>query len=127
MEAKRYPLRKYHAILWKDGEPIEVHHLTLVPTEEASAYTAIGSMNWFNDREAKTLVALFDKKKPKSRYHSNIKCDSDWEMDRKFERRAYDPDPALTDTLPEFTHTSIWDFYTAIGYDYKAKRYTRTD
>lgn len=128
MEAKGvHTLRKYHAILFKNGEPIEVHHMTLVPDIKDSAYTAIGSMNWFNEREAQTLVAAFDGKKPKSPFHTNIKCDQDFEFDRKFERRAYAPDPALTDTLPEFTHASIWDFYKAIGYDYKAKRYTRTD
>lgn len=124
MEAKgAYVLRKYHAVLWKDGAPHEVHHFTLVPDIKNSPYTAIGSMNWFNDREAK----IFCDRKKQHRFHTNIKCDSDWELDRQFERRAYAPDPALTDTLPEFVHTSIWDFYKAIGYDYKAKRYTRTD
>jgi hypothetical protein len=115
--------RRYHAILWKDGEPIEVHHFTMEPTVEHSRTRAVSSMNWFNDREAK----IFCDRKKQHRFHTNIKCDSDWEMDRRFERRAYAPDKALTDTLPEFTHTSLWDFYKAIGYDYKAKKYVRSD
>jgi hypothetical protein len=123
MEAKVLPgARKYHALLWKDGHPIEVHHMTMEPTAEQSRYRAVSSMNWFNEREVK----IFAERKP-HRFHANIKCDSDWEMDMRFERRAYAPDPSLSDTLPQFTHASIWDFYKAIGYDYKAKRYTRTD
>lgn len=122
MEAKDAN-RLYHAILWKDGNPIEVHHLTMEPTVKQSRHRAVSSMNWFNERELK----IFCDRKVKPRYHTNIKCHTDWEFDLRFERRAYAPDQALTDTLPQFTHTSIWDFYKAIGYDYKAKRYTRTD
>lgn len=124
MEAKDVPgARVYHAILWKDGSPIEVHHMTMEPTVEQSRTRAVSSMNWFNEREAKIFA---DRKKP-HRFHTNIKCDSDWNMSLRFERRAYDPDPAPVDSLPQFTHTSIWDFYKAIGYDYKAKRYVRAD
>lgn len=128
MEAKIHPgARVYHAILWKAGEPIEVHHMTMEPTVEQSRTRAVSSMNWFNDREAKVLVDAFDKKKPRAIFHANIKCQQAWDFHVKFERRAFDPDPAPVDSLPQFTHTSIWEFYKAIGYDYKAKRYTRAD
>lgn len=125
MEAKDVN-RLYHAVLWKDGEPIEVHHLTMEPTVKHSRYRAVSSMNWFNEREGKILVDRMEKRKP-NRFHSNIKCDQDHQLDLKWERSAYAPDPALTETLPQFTHTSIWDFYKAIGYDYKAKKYVRAD
>lgn len=118
---EKWENRVYHAILWEKGRPIEVHHMTMEPTSEQSRYRAVSSMNWFNDRESK----IFCDRKKKHVFHTHIKCNTDWETDRRFERRAYAPDKALTDTLPEFTHTSIWDFYKAIGYDYKLKRYTR--
>lgn len=114
--------RLYHAILWKDGAPFEVHHLTMEPTAQHNRYRAVSSLNWFNEREVKIVA----ERKP-HRFHAKIKCDSDFQMDLKWERRAYEPDPAPVDSLPQFTHTSIWDFYKAIGYDYKAKRYVRAD
>jgi len=123
MEAKDVPgARKYHAILFKQGEPIEVHHMTMEPTVEQSRTRAVSSMNWFNDREAKLLY-----EKGVQPFHTNIKMQQDWDFHVKFERRAFEPDPAPVDSLPQFTHASIWDFYKAIGYDYKAKRYVRSE
>lgn len=119
MEAKREN-PQYHAILYKDGQPIEVHHMTLEPTETQSRYRALVSMNWFNDREVFALTSGKSKL-----YRTKIKCHSEHEIDLRFERCAYAPDVALIDTLPSFTHTSIWEFYAAIGYDRKRKRYVR--
>lgn len=122
MEAKPVN-RVYHAMLFKGDDAFEVHHFTMEADPDASRYRAVTSYNAFHEREAEKAGTGY---KP-GIIRAHVMNQREWEHHLRFEQRAFRPEPTPTDLLPEFTHTSIWDFYKAIGYDYKAKRYTRTD
>lgn len=122
---------EYYAILYKDDEPIEFHVFTAEPTAKHNRYRAVSSMGWFSERE----VAL--------RYGDNPKKNlSPFHMSSMGRKAAYDKEEAswlaqckkegreaeykeLYANIPHFEHTSLWDMYAAVGYDYKKKKWIR--
>lgn len=95
---------------------------TLEPADK-SDYRATGSYNAFNNNEGQRLLD-----DPNVMYRGHAVNERDHLLSRKMDADAcvrwnLTPEPEL----PTFTHDSIWAMYEAIGYDYKRKRYTRTD
>lgn len=93
---------------------IEVHWFPLEANPDRSTYSAITSMHWFNNRlEQKDapkglLVEFEEMRKIALREH--------------IRQRDYDFNYPF-DTSPHFVQSSLWDFYTAIGYDIKTKKW----
>ena len=110
----------YVAVLWRGKHtPIEVHKFRLEP-EGKSQYRAAVSMNYLRDREARKLVG-------REPYAFRLRIADSEYFDALVEQdvRIMKPKPSLFGSLPMFEHDSIWAMYTAVGYDYKRKRFVR--
>lgn len=122
----------YRNLLMYRGEILEVHTFTLEPPDsKKSRYSALVSMQWFQDRELELrygdkpkkilppfYVGLFEHK-----YFFDKMEDS---RRKRWYERGEEPEDLWAE-YPHFHHESLWDFYTAIGYDYKAKRWIREE
>lgn len=113
-------VRWYYALIWLHGDELEVHKFTMEHTVEQSHYRAISSYNAFEDRNCRQVAdgKIFG-------YRASMRSERDWEMDMRFGDRAFAPDVFPRRELPMFEHASIWDFYIAVGYDYKQKKWIR--
>lgn len=105
-------MSEYRITLWQDGTPIELHTFNL-SYEDKGFYRAAVSIEYFSTRESKRL------------YEANLKGQRDL-VGRRCRVRWNDLDYMeinYTQQLPKFSHESVWDFYKAIGYDYKKQKY----
>lgn len=103
----------YEIVLWKDGEPSEVHKIELTYSDE-QWYTSSVSLSSFRRRENERLFKRYTKG---FRDVIGKRCDVRTEAGM----HGYFVDFKLI--LPVFEHKTVWDFYKAIGYDYKRKKY----
>lgn len=98
-------------VVYDHGKPTE-HHQFPVPSEtDPGGYKTLLSLNAFRKREARRLSDL----------QQTLRAGKPTQVPPR--RVAFLDEPRLGITLPTFTHKSLWDFYEAIGYDYKRKRY----
>lgn len=111
----------YVVVLWDTKQPLEVHKFTM-DEEGKSHYRAIMSWNYFRNRESGKAS-----KRVPFMFRSHGMTLESFEISASMEARIFAPDPAPILQLPQFDHSSIWDMYKAIGYDYKRKRYIRTE
>jgi len=114
----------HYVMFWKDSDKIAVHKFTLEPKPEDNRYRAQRSYNATRDRE---MQKLRDGKEFRFRMH--LVEAHQFATGQRFEEilGAQDAEFVPTSSLPVFEHASIWDMYKAVGYDYKKKRYVRTD
>ncbi|AGS81981.1 hypothetical protein O152_gp097 [Pseudomonas phage PaBG] len=112
--------RWYYALVWLHGDEVEVHKFTMEPTPEQSHYRAIGSYNAFSERNAK--LAFLGRIQG---YRVSLRTESEWEIDMQGGDRVYAPEVNPRRQLPMFVHSSIWEFYSAVGYDYRRKKWVR--
>lgn len=100
---------------------VAVHHVTVPTPTEQGFYRSTVSYSYFGQRELKRRFPT-DKKTGAiytPRKINNMRwCSVDWEPDKFGTRYQYE-----RDKVPHYDHDSIWDFYKAIGYDYKKKKY----
>jgi hypothetical protein len=100
----------WYEALYFSGNKVEVHHFTLDADPRRSNYTALTSIGWFHHREfpADTSV-LFENLIFTNRMES---------------MRQQHPDHVYSwRNDPHFYHSSLWDFYAAIGYNHKTKKW----
>lgn len=115
--------RRVRAIVYDREEPAEIHWFWLPNFGEPRFYVTLCSWNWFRNREGGRLVAWHDARRagkkavvPERRSYCNIIEDNDPMYHKEVELKIYD-------ALPTFEHATLWDFYKAVGYDYKRKKY----
>lgn len=119
----------YRAILYRDNhEILEVHTLVLEP-EGKNRYRALISMQCFYDRELearygdkpkKNLPPFFVGQFEHKYFHDKM------EAARRADSVKHNEEyKDMWAAYPHFHHETLWDFYKAIGYDYKAKKWTR--
>ena len=105
---------------------IESHVFTL-EVDGKSRYRAITSINWFNERPRNSNFhtthierkALFD------RMESHARTRHEERQKKLGSDEQPEPYEGTYDGLPQFKHSTVWDFYKAIGYDYKRQRWVR--
>ena len=115
--------QRVRAFLYHNEQHHQVHWFTLPKFGEPKFYTTITSYNAFRNREAGRLVRCLDDKRAGKRYvipewrtYCNI-IPADCPM--------YETEKALKmyEEFPTFEHATLWDFYLAIGYDFKRQKY----
>jgi hypothetical protein len=120
---------EYITYLFKGDDVIEIHVFTCEPTEKHNPYRAITSMSWFSERESKRNYDALVNGKPilfhlgpfeKKKWHDDT--EARWKASCEKSGHEYEP---LLPGVPTFTHESLWDMYTAVGYDHKTKKWVR--
>lgn len=122
------------AIVWRNNVPTE-HHIFPLPNFLDPGFSiTIRSYSAFRQRENRGLYESQQKawqtqtKWIPPAIRTSLKDKDEWEVDRKL----------LVDTLtahnipvePEpnwIRHESLWDYYKAVGYDYKRRRYIQVE
>lgn len=102
----------------------ETYHGIQIPRGKAG-YTANSSIQWFGRRELNRKYG-----DPANDPDVNVRIatqqarkDMEWTSIDQFD--GIWPTAMLCDGRPVQIHADLWDFYKAIGYDYKKRRYTR--
>lgn len=120
----------YRTLLFHRHEIVEVHTFTTEPPGK-NRYRALMSLQWFQERELE--MRFGDKpKKNLPPFHVGLfeqKYFFDKMEDarrRRWIERGEEPEDLWAE-YPHFHHESLWDFYKAVGYDYKSKRWTREE
>jgi len=119
----------YRNLLMYRGEILEVHTFTLEPVGKKSRYSALISLQWFQDRELTMRFGDKPKKNLSPFYVGLFEHKYFFDKMEKLQRnRCLERNEEFVDewaVYPHFHHESLWDFYKAVGYDYKAKKWTR--
>ncbi len=119
----------YRVLLWHKDEIVEVHTINLEPIGSKSRYRALVSMQCLQARE---LEAHYGEKPKKNRPPFHLGIFENKALHDRIEnirrKRCVERGEDFVDEwaeFPHFHHESLWDFYKAVGYDYKAKKWTR--
>ncbi len=120
----------YVAFLHKDNVPIEKHIIRMPTYGEKGWYKNVVSIDAFKDREAKRFYdTIYVKKVPMFGLHCSLWRLEDWIRHNQITAESMLEIVGIVDyqdpydILPTFEHESVFDFYKAVGYDYKKKRY----
>lgn len=113
---------KYEATLWVDGKQAERHTFEL-PYGCKGWYIQGISVDAFSTREntrlyEHNLAGCWHV--PGKRCHVVFGQELEWQIK---ERERLAEKFGVNSELPTWHHNSVWDFYKAIGYDYKRKKY----
>lgn len=103
----------YVITLWEDGIKKEHHKLSLSYGDKGF-YRACTSLSAFSTREGTRLY--------KQRHVIGKRCHVQMEheiMDISHLAKY----GIYPEVLPTFEHATVWDFYKAVGYNYKRKKY----
>jgi hypothetical protein len=118
----------YRNMLMCRGDVLEIHTFTLEP-EGKNRYSALVSMQWFQERELELRYGDKPKKNLPPFYVGLFEQKHFVDKLEKLRREDYakrgEEYEDIWTQFPHFHHESLWDFYKAVGYDYKAKKWTR--
>lgn len=92
---------------WNNGDVVALHFV------EVKEYTANISLQWFCERN----MRLIDKPNWQNLIRFHFKPFGTFQLEESI-TPVYDKETS-------YYHKDIWDFYKAIGYDYKKKRYLK--
>lgn len=118
---------KKMCVLYVNGEPHSRHVIPGIRYGEKDFYRATTSMNAFSERENERFYNAYIKgKKPEKR--TSVHNYDEWirdreSMSRSLEESGIDDFVDPVEQTPVFEHNNIKDFYEAIGYDLKKKKY----
>jgi hypothetical protein len=116
--------RWYRAKLYNGNTTIAFHYFKIPYLNERGGYTQTSSYNWFNDREANRHYKLTQQKKPLGRWCYIERFIEAHRFESMVKKRLKELGVSYQeDKLPFFKHQSLWDFYKAVGYDYKKKKW----
>lgn len=119
----------------KTCKHVHQHHLILPNVCDKGGYVQISSYNAFTTGKRKGKITEYEKKNyldgccysPTKLYIS--KSNREFLMFLDIEKKYFeklkesDPDWRFDDELPKTTYYSIFDFYKAIGFDHKKRKY----
>jgi hypothetical protein len=92
------------------GDGLEIHRFPLEAVPFRSNYRALTSIGWFNCRELpEDLSVIFEPLRMVKRMEEERKKREDYEYDWHND--------------PHFIQGSLWDFYAAIGFSHKTKKW----
>lgn len=112
----------YCISLWEDGVWKELHKLSLSYGDEGF-YRACTSLSAFKRREGERLYKMhtIHKKWDVVGKRCHVQSEGDYEMPRRLFLEATGEE--FNGPVPTFEHATVWDFYKAVGYNYKRKKY----
>lgn len=101
-----------------NNEDVAVHFVEKPTAGEHDFYRQTVSFNAFKERELEQFHKKWTKKLPTGRHFY-------WQSKEEYESELCIMSALAlrVDGLPVYHHKSVWDFYKAIGYDYKKKRF----
>lgn len=127
------PPTKQVAVIWRDGRPTEVHHFKTPGIGSKGFYREGISVDAYSSREAKRFYELMNiKRKGHPPIRAHVMRHVEFIDAMKGFEDFCNSDKALPTlrgskhffrALPEFFHESVWEYYKAVGYDYKRQRY----
>lgn len=109
----------YIITLWEDGNKKETHKLSL-SYGDPGFYRACTSLSAFSSREGTRLYNCHKIKKKMHVEGKRCHVQMEGEIIDISHLAQYGIYPEV---LPTFEHATVWDFYKAVGYDYKRKKY----
>lgn len=115
----------YVGFLYRFGVAQEKHIIRMPAYGKKGWYKSIISVGAFRDREA----AYFLKSLSDEPIRFSLQRLSEWEESNKITAESMQAVCGIQnyvhpyDNLPCTVHNSVFDFYAAVGYDYKKKRY----
>lgn len=118
VELPRSDMTAYTCVLSNRGKEVSIHTFDL-PTDNTVSYT-IRSIHAFRTRECKKLSAAItasiasENTIIQPEWHTHVNAGNDC-----------DPYLHMFRDWPRTHHATLWDLYTAIGYDYKKRRYVK--
>lgn len=109
---------------WKT---IQTHIFSLPGVGEPGFYRATVSYDAFRNFENTRLYNSMQKRKCYPDFHYSLKPTYEWEADEQllFKALASFGVDAEHGIIEKLQHDSIWDFYKAIGFDWKKRRYAK--
>ena len=115
-------------IQWRNGVEVAIHVVYKPLPNEKGFYRQALSFDSFRNRENSIWYNKYYLKNKVRPIHSSISYgyEDPIEMLIRYEQRVKKIDPSFVHSwrkLPIFKHSNVWDFYIAIGYDYKNQRY----
>lgn len=102
-------------ILHVDGVPVGRHTLHDIRAGDQGFYRSVLSLSAFSKREN---TILYKNNLKGSHFTLGKRCSVYFEKDRYWWN-------SMGFSLVAEHHQTVWDFYKAIGYDYKKKRYLK--
>lgn len=108
--------RQYLCVIWIEGTPTEYHEFTMPEIMEKGGYRAIGSYEAFRNGQNRKL------------YNANLKgihhLPRRASVDRLEDHALFATFKIMKRSFPQtIKHESLWALYTAIGWDYKRKKW----
>jgi hypothetical protein len=92
------------------GEGLEIHRFPLEADPNRSDYRALTSIGWFGSRDfTEDLSVIFEPLRLVARMEAERKKREDYVYDWRDD--------------PHFLQASLWDFYAAIGFSHKTKKW----
>lgn len=122
------------ATIWIDNTPTEFHLFPLPNFGDPHFYRTITCYEAFRKRENSGLY--FSQKKARDTktkwippaIRASMKDKDEWDVDHRILNESLAKYKCKTKPEPIWIrHDSLWDFFKAVGYDYKKKRYVRTE
>ena len=127
---------------YKTGEHGIIHEVVLPPDLSSKNYAPSRSIGAFQNGKRKG-ASKTDKRVYRDRCCWGPRClfvtktmeqwEQDCEMNAEVARKMSEKYPDITDDAPDprsvsrIVHNSVWDFYKAIGFDYKSRCYRDKD
>jgi len=121
-------MRELVIVFWEYGRPVSVHDVFTPGFGEPGFYRATISYDCYHNRECTRLYEANKKGRLSLPKRGSVKHKKEFDEDRKSWKESYEKVTGekyedYHDKLPRFRHASIWDYYKAVGYDYKKQRY----
>lgn len=122
------------ATIWRHNVPSEFHLFPLPNFGDPNFNRTIRSYTAFRKRENYGLYNSQKKARDTqtkwipAAIRTSLKDKDEWDVDHRLLNQSLAKYKLKTKAEPQWIrHDSIWDFYKAVGYDYKKKRYVPTN
>lgn len=113
----------YQITLWEDGIKKEVHQFDM-PYGMPRWYVSVTSIGAFSTREGTKLYQHNLKgKRDVVGKRCHVRFGDEITFEESMAARLEANYGIKPDVLPIFTHATVWDFYKAVGYDWKKQKY----
>lgn len=122
------------AIVWRNNVPTD-HHLFPLPNfGDPNFNRTIRSYSAFRNRQNTSLWEAIQKARKTQKpcvypaIRTALKDKDEWDVDFRLLNQSLTKYKLKTKAEPNWIrHESLWDFYKAVGYDYKTQRYIQAE
>lgn len=105
-------MRTYYAVLRK-GDDVLSTHTVQINKDHRTVYQSISSLDAFN-------------RAAKGDYTCRLMVESEFQHSFDTDQRLWHPEMSPQAKSPRYVHRTLWAFYAAIGWNYRAKQFGET-